>query len=355
MNNKKKKLSYLGPASTYSEEAALEYNKKRYQLVPKKTIFDVLDSVESSQIDKGIIPIENSRVGTILETIDFLVESKNLYINHEILLPIEACLITKNNDTALSNIKEIISKPEAINQCNLWIKKNLVKDIKLTEYPSTAEAVSDLINHDSSVAAIANSRSAEINNCTVLERGIQDYKNNIKGTKRSLFLYGDPGVGKTTIANILLKEYDFDVIEFNASEVRSQKLIRDKINEININFNFLTLCLITIICSICILYSLWFLISTTTIWFVKTWNATEVLRSFLYIGRFPLNSFSLSLRIFFSIFIPIAFITTIPSEVFLGLSQLWKILLEIIVAILFLFNSRRFWLFALKFYSSASS
>ncbi len=128
-----------------------------------------------------------------------------------------------------------------------------------------------------------------------------------------------------------------------------------RINQINLNLNFLTLCLITIICSICILYSLWFFISTTTIWFVKTWNATEVLRSFLYIGRFPLNSFSLSLRIFFSVFIPIAFITTIPSEVFLGISQSWKILLEFIVAMVFLFTSRKFWLFALKFYTSASS
>ena len=128
-----------------------------------------------------------------------------------------------------------------------------------------------------------------------------------------------------------------------------------KINQINFNLGFLTLCLITIICSISILYSLWFFISTTTIWFVKTWNATEVLRSFLYIGRFPLNSFSFSLRIFFSVFIPIAFLTTIPSEVFLGLSQLWKIFVEIIVAIVFLFTSRKFWLFALKFYTSASS
>ena len=104
-----------------------------------------------------------------------------------------------------------------------------------------------------------------------------------------------------------------------------------KINQINLNLSFLTLSSSTISCSICILYSLWFFISTTTIWFVKTWNAIEVLRSFLYIGRFPLNSFSFSLRIFFSVFIPIAFITTIPSEVFLGLSQLWKILLEVIV------------------------
>ena len=128
-----------------------------------------------------------------------------------------------------------------------------------------------------------------------------------------------------------------------------------RINQINLTLSFLILSLVTISCSICILYSLWFFISTTTIWFVKTWNAIEVLRSFLYIGRFPLNSFSFSLRVFFSIVIPIAFITTIPSEVFLGLSQLWKILLEVIVASVFLITSRKFWLFALKFYSSASS
>ena len=128
-----------------------------------------------------------------------------------------------------------------------------------------------------------------------------------------------------------------------------------RINQINLNLSFLTLTVMTLTCSICILYSLWFFISTTTFWFVKTWNAIEVLRSFLYIGRFPLNSFSFSLRIFFSVFIPIAFITTIPSEVFLGLSQFWKILLEVIVACVFLITSRKFWLFALKFYTSASS
>jgi len=128
-----------------------------------------------------------------------------------------------------------------------------------------------------------------------------------------------------------------------------------KINQIYLNLSFAILCLLTIICAISILYSLWFFISTTTIWFVKTWNATEVLRSFLYIGRFPLTSFSFSLRIFFSIFIPIAFITSIPSEVFLGSSQSWKILLEVFISFIFIITSRKFWLFALRFYTSASS
>ena len=95
----------------------------------------------------------------------------------------------------------------------------------------------------------------------------------------------------------------------------------------------------------------WFLISTTTIWFVKTWNATEVLRSFLYMGRFPMDSFSFSLRIFFSTIIPITFITTIPSEVLLGISPAWKIFLEVLVSMTFLIFSRGFWKFALKFYT----
>ena len=127
------------------------------------------------------------------------------------------------------------------------------------------------------------------------------------------------------------------------------------INKISLTVNSLFLLILTIGCSISILYSLWFLISTTTIWFVKTWNATEVLRSFLYVGRFPLNSFSFPLRVFFSTVIPITFITAIPSEVILGLSTFWKIILEVLVSLIFLTSSRRFWKYALRFYSSASS
>jgi len=127
------------------------------------------------------------------------------------------------------------------------------------------------------------------------------------------------------------------------------------INEIDISLSLIILLSMTLLCSISILYSLWFLISTTTIWFVKTWNATEVLRSFLYVGRFPLSSFSFSLRLFFSTVIPITFITTIPSELILGIAPIWKIILELFVSYIFISMSRRFWKYALKFYSSASS
>ena len=54
-----------------------------------------------------------------------------------------------------------------------------------------------------------------------------------------LFLHGSPGLGKTSVANLILKENDFDVLEFNASEMRNQKLIRDRLAKINGNINII--------------------------------------------------------------------------------------------------------------------
>ena len=51
-------------------------------------------------------------------------------------------------------------------------------------------------------------------------------------TKPALFITGPPGIGKTTIANCILKEFGYDVIEFNSSDVRSQKIIKEKLTKI---------------------------------------------------------------------------------------------------------------------------
>ncbi len=73
----------------------------------------------------------------------------------------------------------------------------------------------------------------------VVEKWIKNFKNKVKGTPNCLFLHGPPGIGKTSLANIILSEYGFDVCEFNASEVRNQKQIKEQINEINGNVNVL--------------------------------------------------------------------------------------------------------------------
>ena len=104
-----------------------------------------------------------------------------------------------------------------------------------------------------------------------------------------------------------------------------------------------------------ILYALWFVIAATSIWFVKTWNATEVLRAVLASGRFPVSAYPPTLRLVFTLLLPIAFLTTVPAEVILGRAAMPMLALGMFLAVIFFVGSRAFWLFALRYYTSASS
>jgi DNA polymerase III delta prime subunit len=68
---------------------------------------------------------------------------------------------------------------------------------------------------------------------------INDFKSKKKDFTNCLILHGPPGIGKTSIANLLLESNDFDVIEFNSSDIRNQKTLKAKIEEINGNVNIL--------------------------------------------------------------------------------------------------------------------
>ncbi len=104
-----------------------------------------------------------------------------------------------------------------------------------------------------------------------------------------------------------------------------------------------------------ILYALWFVIAATSIWFVKTWNATEVLRAVLASGRFPVSAYPPALRLVFTLVLPVAFLTTVPAEVILGRAAMPMLALGLFLAVIFFVGSRAFWLFALRYYTSASS
>lgn len=103
------------------------------------------------------------------------------------------------------------------------------------------------------------------------------------------------------------------------------------------------------------LYSLWFILAATSIWFVKIYNVTEVLRSLLEAGRFPIEGYPAVYRIFFTFIIPVAFLTTVPAKTMIGRSEPTWLLGSAVLALLLFQCSRWFWRFALRFYTSASS
>jgi ABC-2 type transport system permease protein len=104
-----------------------------------------------------------------------------------------------------------------------------------------------------------------------------------------------------------------------------------------------------------ILYSLWFMLGATSIWFVKIYNATEVLRGLLEAGRYPMVAYPATYRFFFTFVVPVTFLTTVPAEVMLGRGEFSWLIGAAVLAVALFWISTRFWRFALRFYTSASS
>lgn len=117
----------------------------------------------------------------------------------------------------------------------------------------------------------------------------------------------------------------------------------------------LALGVLVLVAASLLLYSLWFVLAATSIWFVKVWNATEVLRATLVAGRYPISAYPAGLRVLFTFVLPVAFLTTVPAETLLGKASTPAVLAGLLVAGLALGASRLFWIFALRFYTSASS
>jgi len=125
--------------------------------------------------------------------------------------------------------------------------------------------------------------------------------------------------------------------------------------KLNLGIDKYLLTIFPLACSVVILYSLWFILGATTIWFVKIYNVTEVLKGFLEAGRYPITSYPAAYRFFFTFVVPVTFLTTVPAQAMLGQIQFIWLLGAGFLAVILFFISTQFWRFALRFYTSASS
>ena len=74
MRNHKTRIGYFGPAGTFTEQALLtQADLATCELIPFRTVPDVLDAVDKNEVELGFVPIENSIEGTVNFTQDALV------------------------------------------------------------------------------------------------------------------------------------------------------------------------------------------------------------------------------------------------------------------------------------------
>lgn len=163
--------AFLGPPGTYTEQAASELLQNQVKLQSLTSITDVLRSVDNGKLDIGLVPIENSTEGNVMETIREVIRS-NLMVLGEKILPIHHVLF--GDETAL--LKAIVhSHPQAIGQCTNWLEQNL-PNAKIVAHNSTAEAVQ--IAAKQGELAIGSSVAGKLYGIPILKEGIEDLQGN---------------------------------------------------------------------------------------------------------------------------------------------------------------------------------
>ncbi len=167
------KVAYLGPAATYTHQAALKNFGSSIPYLALNSVPDVFTAVKRGDADYGVVPVENSTQGTVISTLDMLVESE-LTIVAQIYLQIAHCLISHS---PLERIQSVHSKDNALGQCREWLARMLPK-VELVEEASTAAAVEYAAKHPEA-AAIASAVAADLYGVPIVEQNIMDRTDNV--------------------------------------------------------------------------------------------------------------------------------------------------------------------------------
>jgi len=168
------RIGFFGPFGTFTEQALLtQTDLADGELIPYRTVPDVLDALDSDEIELGFVPIENSIEGTVNFTQDALAFDHELRIQREVVLDIEHCLLAAPGST-LSEIKIVMSIPVATAQCHLFLRSRL-PHAEIHAANSTAEAARQIgESRERGIAAIAPRVAAELYGLEIVEAGIAD-------------------------------------------------------------------------------------------------------------------------------------------------------------------------------------
>jgi chorismate mutase/prephenate dehydratase len=167
------RVAYLGPAGTFSEEAALGFFGSSITRLPCASIDEVMHSALSGAADFGVVPVENSTEGVVARSLDLFLTTP-LFIIGETSLVVRQNLLRK--DDRLDGIRAVCAHPQALAQCHRWLSHHL-PDAERRPVSSNAEGAR-LAATDASLAGIASERAAREYGLHLVAPAIQDDPHN---------------------------------------------------------------------------------------------------------------------------------------------------------------------------------
>lgn len=154
------RIAFLGPFGTFTEQAAWQIAPSGTELVPVTSAPGAMDAVRRGEVDRAVVPIENSIEGGVNATLDSLSRGEPLVIVAEMVVSVTFQLAVRPG-TKVEDIRRIGTHPHAWAQCRSWLEATFPGVIHVPT-TSTAAAAELLATEDATFdAALCNSTSVE--------------------------------------------------------------------------------------------------------------------------------------------------------------------------------------------------
>jgi prephenate dehydratase len=174
--NRLMKIAIQGVAGAFHDEAAHIFFGKDIDLIECDTFRLLCGKVDSGEADYGIMAIENTIAGSLLQNYGYLDEFR-LRITGEVYLRIKMNLMALKG-VKIKNLQHVISHPIALRQCAEYLS-TLPKTVMITETEDTAESAKKIYeNQLADTAAVAGVVAAQMYNLEILKEGIETIKKN---------------------------------------------------------------------------------------------------------------------------------------------------------------------------------
>ncbi|MBT2623363.1 prephenate dehydratase [Chryseobacterium sp. ISL-6] len=170
------KIAFLGPHASFTQLATTQLFPNE-DLLPQANILDCFTAVENGDVDKAVVPLENSIEGTVSMTLDYLYKTPSIKIEAEAVMPIAHHLMI-HPDNNIEDIERIYSHPQALAQSFHFLDTHY-KNVPRQDFSSTAAAAKYVSeNPENKIAAVANQFAANLYGLKIINRNIQDFEQN---------------------------------------------------------------------------------------------------------------------------------------------------------------------------------
>ena len=168
------RIGYLGPEGTWSHQAALSRFGDSVELIPYSSFAHIFDAVGRGEINYGVIPLENSTNGTVVQAMDFFAHT-HLRICAQVHQSVQHCLMA---NIPAAGIRTIYSHPQVLGQCSQWLQQNYPHAEQIPTASSTAAARMAVEKAAEGAAALGSPLAAQLHGLSVLVEQVQDIATN---------------------------------------------------------------------------------------------------------------------------------------------------------------------------------